>query len=266
MIHIEAKDLTVEYQMRRTGEKMKALDKMSFTTQPGKFVCIVGTSGCGKTTLLKVAAGLLPPTSGQMLIGGKPIQGPGKDRAMVFQSAALLPWRTVMRNVTYGLELQGWSLKDAKIEAQKLINLVGLKNFEESFPRELSGGMQQRVNLARALVTNPDLLLMDEPFASLDGQMREFMQLEIERIWLTTGQTTLFVTHLIDEAIFLADEIIIMTNRPGRVKNILPVNLPRQRPLSIKKSSEFHEIEAVLRDLIQEEFDEVVLQSNEQKV
>ena len=264
MIHIEAQHLGVEYQMRRTREVIKALDDLNFSVQPGKFVCIVGTSGCGKTTLLKIAAGLLTPTSGSLQIGGKPVIGPGKDRAMVFQTAALLPWRSVLRNVTYGLELQGWSLKDARREARELLDLVGLTDFQESYPRELSGGMQQRVNLARALVTQPELLLMDEPFASLDGQMREFMQLEIERIWLKTGQTTLFVTHLIDEAIFLADEIILLTNRPGKVKAILPVNLPRNRELSIKKSQEFHSIEAELRDLIQEEFDVLLSQSSKQ--
>jgi NitT/TauT family transport system ATP-binding protein len=247
--------------MRRTGERMLAIQDMSFSAQAGKFVCIVGTSGCGKTTLLNVIAGLQKPSSGQVYLGGIPVNGPGKERGMVFQTAALLPWRNVLRNVTYGLELQGYSPKKARKSAYEMIDLVGLGGFEESYPRELSGGMQQRVNLARALVTKPDLLLMDEPFVSLDAQMREFMQTEIERIWRQTGQTTLFVTHTIDEAIFLADEIIIMTNRPGRVKTVIPVNLPRPRPHSIKKSVEFHAIEAEMRDLIQEEFDELLYQS-----
>ena len=260
MIHIEARYLSVEYQMRRTGERMLAIQDMNFSAQAGKFVCIVGTSGCGKTTLLNVIAGLLQPSSGQVLLGGNPVVGPGKERAMVFQTAALLPWRNVMRNVTYGLEIQGYSPKQARQSAREMINLVGLSGFDESYPRELSGGMQQRVNLARALVTKPDLLLMDEPFASLDAQMREFMQTEIERIWLQTGQTTLFVTHTIDEAILLADEIIVMTNRPGRVKSVISVNIPRPRPHSLKKSVEFHAIEADVRDLIQIEFDELLRQ------
>jgi NitT/TauT family transport system ATP-binding protein len=239
---------------------MMAIQDMSFSAQPGKFICIVGTSGCGKTTLLNVIAGLQKPSGGQILVGGSEVVGPGKDRAMVFQAAALLPWRTVLRNITYGLELQGYGLKETRNAARDLIDLVGLNGFEESYPRELSGGMQQRVNLARALVTNPDLLLMDEPFASLDAQMRDFMQTEIERIWLQTGQTTLFVTHLIDEAIFLADEIIVMTNRPGRVKDVIQVNLPRPRLQTVKKTNEFHAIEAELRDLIQAEFDEMLRQ------
>jgi NitT/TauT family transport system ATP-binding protein len=181
---------------------------------------------------------------------------------MVFQSSALFPWRTVLRNITYGLEMQGYSQKEAKIDASEMIELVGLTGFAESFPRELSGGMQQRVNLARALVIKPDLLLMDEPFANLDGQMREFMQTEIERIWLQTGQTTLFVTHLIDEAIFLADEIIVMTNRPGKIKAVIPVVLPRPRLHSLKRSAEFLAIEEKLRGLIQEEFVKIIQQGS----
>jgi NitT/TauT family transport system ATP-binding protein len=245
---------------------MMALQDMSFSAEAGKFVCIVGTSGCGKTTLLNVIAGLQRPSTGKILLGGKPVVGPGKERAMVFQTAALLPWRNVLRNVTYGLELQGYSPKQARQSAHDMINLVGLNGFEESYPRELSGGMQQRVNLARALVTRPDLLLMDEPFASLDAQMREFMQTEIERIWGQTGQTTLFVTHTIDEAIFLADEIIVMTNRPGRVKSVVPVNLPRPRLHSIKNSAEFQSIEADLHDLIQTEFNELLRLSSQMRL
>jgi NitT/TauT family transport system ATP-binding protein len=241
---------------------MKAIQDMSFSADAGKFVCIVGTSGCGKTTLLNVIAGLQRPSSGMVLLGGNPVVGPGKERAMVFQNAALLPWRNVLRNVTYGLELQGYSPKQVRQSAREMIDLVGLNGFEESYPRELSGGMQQRVNLARALVTRPELLLMDEPFASLDAQMREFMQTEIERIWGQTGPTTLFVTHAIDEAIFLADEIIVMTNRPGHVKSVVPVNLIRPRLHSIKESAEFHTIEADLRDQIQTEFDELLGQSS----
>jgi NitT/TauT family transport system ATP-binding protein len=255
LIDIEVRSLSICYEHRRTGERISAVKDLSFSIQAGKFVCVVGTSGCGKTTLLNVIAGLQKPTSGQVLLGGVPVEGPGKERAMVFQTAALLPWRTVLHNVTYGLEIQGCAAEEARRSAREMIALVGLSGFEDSYPHELSGGMQQRANLARALVTRPDLLLMDEPFASLDAQMREFMQTEIERIWRQTGQTSLFVTHMIDEAIFLADEVIILTTRPGRVKAIVPVDLPRPRAHCIKKSPAFHAIEDEMRDLIQAEFD-----------
>ena len=239
---------------------MLALQDLNFSVEAGKFVCIIGTSGCGKTTLLNVMAGLQPPARGDVLLDGVPIRGPGLERAMVFQSAALMPWRTVLRNVTYGLEIQHHSVKDAVQMARTWIDLVGLNDFEQSYPRELSGGMQQRVNLARALATNPKLLLMDEPFASLDGQMREYMQGEIERIWRQTRQTTMFVTHLIDEAIFLADTIVVMTARPGRVKSVLSVDLPRPRTLDIKKTPAFHALEDHLRDLVAQEFKEMMRQ------
>jgi NitT/TauT family transport system ATP-binding protein len=220
----------------------------------GKFVAVVGPSGCGKTTLLHVIAGLQPATRGEVSLDGQPIKGPGRNRAMVFQSAALLPWRTILRNVTYGLELQKYPKKRMLEIARELIQLVGLNGFEECYPRELSGGMQQRVNLARALTTSPEILLMDEPLAGLDAQMRELMQVEIQRIWLQTQKTTVYVTHLIDEAVFLADEVIVLTARPGTVKTVLPINLPRPRMLELKKSPEFHLLQAQLWDLIEEEF------------
>lgn len=255
MIEIDVRSLSVEYLRRRDGERVEAIRGMDFHVDAGKFVCMVGTSGCGKTTLLNVIAGLQEPTSGGVLLDGVPVDGPGRNRAMVFQAGALMPWRSVIGNVTYGLELQGHSSKSARHAAREVISLVGLQGFEECFPHELSGGMQQRVNLARALVTQPGLLLMDEPFASLDAQMRDYMQTEIERIWCQTGQTSLFVTHAIDEAIFLADEVIVMTHRPGKVKSFIPVNLPRPRPHSIKRSAVFHSLEDEMRELIQAEFD-----------
>jgi NitT/TauT family transport system ATP-binding protein len=258
LFQIEARNISKEYFMRRTGEQVLALKDISFSFPAGKFVCIVGPSGCGKTTLLNIIAGLLKPSQGEILQNGIPIVGPAKERAMVFQSAALLPWRTVMRNVTYGLEIQGRSVRDAKKTAQELINLVDLRGFEESYPRELSGGMQQRVNLARALAINPQLLLMDEPFASLDTQTREFMQLEIERIWSKTGQTTFFVTHSIDEAIFLADEIILLTARPGQIRASVPVDLARPRSPATKKSADYHRLQDSLHDLIDQEFTQAI--------
>jgi NitT/TauT family transport system ATP-binding protein len=255
--------LSVEYVMHRSGKKLTALKDVSFSVDAEKFVCIVGPSGCGKSTLLKVLAGLQIQSAGKVMLDGEPVQGPGKNRAMVFQSAALLPWRTVLRNVTYGLEIQGHSIQEAERISADFIDLVGLSGFDESYPRELSGGMQQRVNLARALVTNPELLLMDEPFANLDPQLRNFMQAEVERIWEQTRQTTLFVTHLIDEAIFLADEIIVLTARPGSVKTIMPINFSRPRKLEIKKTPAFHALQDSLNELMDQEFREMMYEQTQ---
>jgi NitT/TauT family transport system ATP-binding protein len=253
-LRLEACNLFVEYQMRRSQQCILALQDINFVVEAGEFVAVVGPSGCGKTTLLNVVSGLQAPTRGKILLDGQPIKGPGRNRAMVFQSAALMPWRTVLRNVTYGLEIQKSTPTLAEHIGRGLIELVGLKGFEESYPRELSGGMQQRVNLARALATSPEILLMDEPLAGLDAQTRELMQIEIQHIWLQTKQTAIYVTHLIDEAVFLADRVIVLTARPGNVKTIVPVNLPRPRLLTIKKDAEFHHIQSMLWDLIEEEF------------
>lgn len=253
-MRLEAKNVFVEYQMRRSQQWMPALQDVNFVVESGKFVAVVGPSGCGKTTLLNVIAGLQRPTRGQVSLDGQAVMGPGRNRAMVFQSAALMPWRTILRNVTYGLELQKYPQARMLDIARDLIQLVGLSGFEESYPHELSGGMQQRVNLARALATSPEILLMDEPLAGLDAQMRELMQVEIQRIWLETNKTTVYITHLIDEAVFLADEVIALTARPGSVKAVIPINLPRPRRLELKKSPEFHRLQALLWDLIEEEF------------
>lgn len=254
MINIDVKDLSVEFTMRRSGDTLVALKDVNFSVSPGRFVCIVGPSGCGKTTLLNVLAGLYKAGSGSVLLNQKQVEGPGSDRAMVFQSGALLPWRTILRNISYGLEIQGHPVKNATQQAREMLNLVGLKGFEESYPRELSGGMQQRVNLARALATYPKLLLMDEPFASLDSQMREFMQMEILRIWQHTRQTVIFVTHDIEEAVFLSDEVVVMTARPGMVKRVMPIELPRPHTYEMKKAPGFHEYVDQLRDLVYQEF------------
>lgn len=254
MIKIEAKDLAVQFVMRRSGEALWALKDFTLSLEPEKFICILGPSGCGKTTLLNVLAGLRRPERGQVLINGVQIDGPGADRATVFQSSALLPWRTVLQNIAYGLEIQKISGSEIKQRVKAMCNLVGLGGFEDSYPRELSGGMQQRVNLARALATNPKLLLMDEPFASLDAQTRELMQDEVLRIWRQTRQTVVFVTHQIEEAVFLADEVIVMTARPGRVKMIMPIDLPRPRSFDTKKTAIFHGYVDQLRDLVRQEF------------
>jgi NitT/TauT family transport system ATP-binding protein len=250
---LEAIDVTVRYENPRTGVATLALDRCSVDVQPGEFLCIVGPSGCGKTTFLYCLDGLLPVTEGRILLDGKPIVGPGRDRAVVFQSPSLLPWRTVLRNVTYGPELRGTPLREVIPRAREMINLVGLGGFEHYHPSELSGGMQQRVNLARALVMGAEVILLDEPFAALDAQTREFMQAELMRIWQGTRRTAVFITHQINEAIYLADRVVVLSARPGRVKNVIPVGVPRPRPLRVKRTSAFLELEDHIWGLIEEE-------------
>ncbi len=226
---IEARDLAIAYQMARGQEPLVALEGLTVTVNDGEFLVVVGPSGCGKSTFLNVTGGLFPPSGGELLVGGKPVAGPGPDRAMVFQDYALLPWRDVTGNVKFGLEVQGRLSKDADAKIQQYIELVGLKGFESSYPRELSGGMRQRVGLARALVTEPKILLMDEPFAAIDAITREVMQDELLRIVAETKQTCVFITHSVDEAIVLADRIVVLTDRPGKVRGILEVEIPRPR-------------------------------------
>jgi len=250
---LEAIDVTVRYENPRTGVTTLALEGFTVGVQPGEFLCLVGPSGCGKTTFLYCLDGLLPLTDGRILLDGKPIAGPGRDRAMVFQSPSLLPWRTVLRNVTYGLELQGVPLRQSLPRAREMIALVGLEGFEHYHPSELSGGMQQRVNLARALVMDAEVILLDEPFASLDAQTREFMQAELMRIWQETRRTAIFITHQINEAIYLADRVVVLSARPGRVKSILPVAVPRPRELRVKRTPAFLELEDHIWSLIEEE-------------
>jgi NitT/TauT family transport system ATP-binding protein len=253
MPKLEAVDITVRYENPRTGITTLALDRVSVAVHPGEFLCMVGPSGCGKTTFLYCVDGLLPLTDGQILLDAKPISGPGRDRAVVFQTPSLLPWRTVLRNVTYGLELQGTPRRQAIDRAREMITLVGLGGFEQYHPSELSGGMQQRVNLARALVMEAEVILLDEPFAALDAQTREFMQAELMRIWQETRRTAIFITHQINEAIYLADRVVVMSARPGRVKSILPVAFPRPRKLSVKRTPPFLELEDHIWSLIEEE-------------
>jgi NitT/TauT family transport system ATP-binding protein len=245
-------DVRVEYRGREGSETL-ALDRTSLRIEAGEFICIVGPSGCGKTTLLHCLDGLKRPTGGQILLDGRRIDAPGPDRAMVFQSASLLPWRTVLRNVTYGLEMQGMKLAQATERARAMIDLVGLAGFEGRHPGELSGGMQQRVNLARALVIDPEVILLDEPFAALDAQTRETMQTELLRVWDATKKTAVFITHQISEAVYLADRVIVMSPRPGRVKAIVPVDIPRPRPASARRDPAMFEIEAEIGALMEQD-------------
>ena len=250
---LEAQDIRLEYFQPRTNTRLLALGGVNLTVMNGEFVSVVGPSGCGKTTFLSVVDGLIAATSGRILVDGKEVTKPGPDRAVVFQDASLLPWRTVLRNVLYGLECLGVKTREAKERASLFIEMVGLAGFEQHYPYELSGGMQQRVNLARALVMDPKILLMDEPFASLDAQTREVMQEELLRIWMQAGKTVLFVTHQIDEAIYLSDRIVVFSGRPGQVKEIISVAIERPRRLAVKRETRFHQIEDRIWSLIEED-------------
>jgi len=206
-----------------------AVEAISLEIAPGEFVAILGPSGCGKTTLLNMVAGFIPPTRGEILLNGRRIQGPGPDRGVVFQSFALFPWKTVLDNVAFGLKMRGVPREERGRIAREYIALVGLDGFEHRYPHELSGGMQQRVGVARVLANNPELLLMDEPFASVDAQTRMTLQEELTRIWEARHPTILFVTHDVEEAVFLANRVIVLTPRPGRVRESVTVPLPRPR-------------------------------------
>jgi NitT/TauT family transport system ATP-binding protein len=250
---LEAHDVRLDYFQPRTNTRLTALAGVTMQVMDGEFVSIVGPSGCGKTTFLAVVDGLIAATAGRIVVDGQTVTRPGPDRAVVFQDASLLPWRTVLGNVVYGLECIGVPAREARERATHFIDMVGLAGFEQHYPYELSGGMQQRVNLARALVMDPKLLLMDEPFASLDAQTRELMQEELLQIWMKAGKTVLFVTHQIDEAIYLSDRVVVFSSRPGRVKEIIPVGIERPRRLGIKREARFHAIEDRIWSLIEED-------------
>jgi NitT/TauT family transport system ATP-binding protein len=235
---LEASQIQMEY-VRRDGSVLRAIDDITLGIEPGEFVSIVGPSGCGKTTFLKIVNGLLKPTSGTILVRGRPLQQRSGDRAMVFQESSLFPWYTVARNIGYGLECQKVPKKEIAGRVAPFIEMVGLAGFDKNYPYELSGGMQQRANLARALVVDPAVLLMDEPFASLDAQTREMMQAELLDIWSQTNKTVVFITHQISEAIYLSDRVIVMSARPGRIIADLPIDIPRPRTLSVKRTERF---------------------------
>jgi NitT/TauT family transport system ATP-binding protein len=234
---IIVRDVAIVYRGKLDREPVLACHGVDFEVPEGSFVSIVGPSGCGKTTLLYAIDGLLPLNGGKILVDDNPVTGPGTDRAMVFQSASLLPWKTVWANITYGLKLKGNFRQGKAPTIAGLVDLVGLQGFENRYPSELSGGMQQRANLARALAVDPDILLLDEPFASVDAQTREKLQVELTEIWARTRKTMLFVTHDIAEAIFLSDRVIVFTSRPARVREIVEIAIPRPRSLETKHSS-----------------------------
>ncbi len=239
---------------RNDSEPFTIFKDVSLSLRDGEFVSVVGPSGCGKTTMLRVINGLMPRTSGEIFIDGKSAAELDHELVMgfVFQGASLLPWRTSLKNVLLGLEGRGQA-QDAETIARKYLELVGLAGFENHYPHELSGGMQQRVNLARALAVNPRILLMDEPFAALDAQTRSFMQLELLRIWRETKKTVIFVTHMIAEAILLSDRVIVFSHRPGTIRSEFQVPLPRPRTMEMRADRRFLELENVVWKQIEEE-------------
>lgn len=231
-----------------------ALEDVNFTANEGEFLSIVGPSGCGKSTLIKVVAGLLPTTRGEAWVEGELVQGPHKNVGIVFQNAVLLAWRSVLRNIMLQVEVRkGFDKQEYMEKAMELIHLAGLEGFEKRYPWELSGGMQQRVSFCRALIHDPPLLLMDEPFGALDAMTRDEMNVWLQRLWMGKTKTVLFVTHDISEAVFLSDRILVLTARPGTVKEIIKVDLPRPRKLETTESIEFIRYVARIRKLMHEE-------------
>jgi NitT/TauT family transport system ATP-binding protein len=223
---------------KRFGD-LEVLRNIDLDIERGAFISVVGPSGCGKTTFLRIVAGLELATSGEVLLDGRAVHRPGGDRGFVFQSDNLLPWRTVISNAMIGPEVAGHNGPAERRRTLDLLKLVGLAGFEDYYPRQLSGGMRQRVNLARALAIDPEILLMDEPFSALDAQTREIMQTELMRIWEQGRKTVLFVTHQIDEAVFLSDRVLVFARRPGRLQETVNIDLPRPRALSLKRTPEF---------------------------
>ncbi|MGA8700017.1 MAG: ABC transporter ATP-binding protein [Candidatus Sulfotelmatobacter sp.] len=224
------KDICLSYRTQ-SGERMLALDDINLQVKAGEFLCIVGPSGCGKSTLLHLIAGLHQQTSGEVLVDGKRVEGPGTDRILIFQELGLFPWLTVGDNIQFGMKMKGIGKGEREEKTRYYLRLVHLSQFKDSYTHQLSGGMRQRVALARALATEPDVLLMDEPFAALDAQTRDLLHDELERIWAETGRTIIFVTHNVREAIRLGDRVVLLTFRPGRVKREFPIDLPRPRTL-----------------------------------
>ena len=229
LVEIEAVCKSFHKTVKERTTEIKALSDVSLSIRKNEFVSIIGPSGCGKTTLLKIIDGLIPYDSGRIAIDGKAVTAPGPDRAVVFQGFALLPWRTVLANVEFSLELRRLPKEDRTSIARDCLKRVGLADFENHYPHELSGGMQQRAGLARALAVNPAILLMDEPFGAVDAQTRQLLQEELLELWQRERKTVIFVTHSMDEAVYLSDRVVVMTPRPGRVAEILDVPLPRPR-------------------------------------
>ena len=234
---------------RRARKETRALERVSLDVRAGEFVCVVGPSGCGKSTLLRIVAGLLRPVEGRVELAGQAVEGPQTNLGIVFQSPVLLEWRTVLDNVLLQLELRGIDPSLYKSRAQQLLERVGLADFADRYPRELSGGMRQRASIVRALIHDPPLLLMDEPFGALDALTREQMRIDLEKLWAETKKTVVFITHSIDEAVLLADRVIVMSPRPGRIEREIPINLPRPRGLHARKLDGFLQAESAIQEI-----------------
>ncbi len=237
--------------LAKTFETGTAVEGLSFEVRENEFVTVVGPSGCGKSTMLRIVSGLVPPTGGKVYLRGKEVAGPIGDVGMVFQSPVLLPWRTTLANVLFTAEMRGKNPSEYRQRALELIKLASLEGFEKRYPHELSGGMQQRAAICRALLLNPSLLLMDEPFGALDIMTREKMGFELQKIWSANKTTVVFVTHSITEAVLLSDTIVVMTARPGKAKAVIPVDLPRPRDAKTLRDPRFVEIAGVVRDNIE---------------
>jgi NitT/TauT family transport system ATP-binding protein len=249
---LSARHVTKTFAVSGT-EDVVAIRDLSLDVAEGEFLCLLGASGCGKSTMLSLFAGFLQPSAGHVMLRGVPITRIEPRCGMVFQSYALFPWKTVRGNVEFGLKMQGVGRAARRVAAQRFIDLVKLTGFEDRYPIELSGGMQQRVTLARILAADPEVLLMDEPFAALDAMTRQIMQAELLRIHAANGKTTVFITHSIDEALILADRIVVMSTRPGRIKAILPNPLPSPRRVSVQLSPEFAALKAEIWQLVESE-------------
>lgn len=246
---IDVRNVSQVFRTTSRGE-VAALQDVDLTVGDGEFLSVLGPSGCGKSTLMRIIAGLVKPSSGEVRLRGERITGPSREAGVVFQQAALFPWRTVLKNVMLSAEMLGLPRDAAEVRAHELLDMVGLAHAENLYPYELSGGMQQRASIARALLHDPALLLMDEPFGALDALTRENMGLELLKIWEHSGKTVVFITHDIDEALFLADRVLVMAARPGRVQELVEVRLPRSRDLDIMSTPEFGETAQHLRHLI----------------
>lgn len=250
---VEVKDLSVGFKRRDQYGPLLVLESTSFSIHPGEFVCLLGPSGCGKSTILNLIAGFLKPTRGNVLVDGQSVEDPGADRGFVFQQYSLLPWKTTFQNVEFGLKIRGISRAERTDLVNDYLNRVGLYKHRHSYPHQLSGGMQQRASIVRALVNSPSVLLMDEPFAALDAQTRHMMQELLLNIWSDLRSTVIFVTHDIEEAVFLSDRILVMGVRPGRIKETVAVNLERPRHVDMMLSPEFLHLNRKVFELIREE-------------